>query len=146
MSHSLVTRTDSGLTLSSAEELFGQRLITLHGFNYAALMPYFDSGQIQKLDVKNQRAAFRAVMAGRGLGFVSMNLRVAYSFKTGESQRDNFDLHDLSSIIPSYLVYISHGCGIEDYLAQRIDRQYGKLVEQGEIDRIVDRYVSQDLR
>ncbi len=145
VNHSLVTRAKSVFTLSSVEELFGQRLITLHGFNYSTLMPYFDSGQIRKLDVKNQRAAYKAVMAGRGLGFVTMNLRVAYSFKTGESQRDNFDLHDMSSIIPSYPVYISHGCGIEDNLAQRLDRQYVKLVEQGEIDRIVDRYVSEGL-
>tara|TARA_B100000446_G_scaffold39947_3_gene35518 strand:- start:22632 stop:23426 length:795 start_codon:yes stop_codon:yes gene_type:complete len=145
VNHSLVTRADSDFSLSSVEELFGQRLITLHGFNYATLMPHFDSGAIQKLDVKNQRAAYKAVMAGRGLGFVTMNLRVAYSFKTGESQRENFELHDLSSIIPSYPVYISHGCGVSAELAGRLDRQYLKLIEQGSIDRIVDRYVSQEL-
>jgi len=145
VNHSLVMRAESDFSLSSVEELFGRRLITLHGFNYATLMPHFDSGAIKKLDVKNQRAAYKAVMAGRGLGFVTMNLRVAYSFKTGESQGENFDLHDMSSIIPAYPVYISHGCGVKDALVGRLDRQYLKLIEQGAIDRIVDRYVSQEL-
>lgn len=141
VSHSLVTRKDQAVVVDSVQSLFDQRLITLHGYNYPVLADYFDQGMIQKLDVKNHQSAFKAVAARRGLGFVGMNIRVAYSFSVGGIPRSEFELHDLSFLIPSYPIHLSYDCNMDADLQAKLIEHYQYLQERGQIDVVVARYL-----
>lgn len=142
VSHSLVTRMDQTVKIDSVQSLFDQRLITLHGYNYPVLADYFDQGTIEKLDVKNHQSAFKAVAAKRGLGFVGMDIRVAYSFSVGEIPRSEFELHDLSFLIPSYPIHLSYDCDMDVGLQTKLIEHYQYLQERGQVDAVLTRYLS----
>jgi len=145
VAHSLVTRSDEALVLESAQDLFGKRLITLHGFDYPGLAGYFERGKIQRLNVKSHDSAFRAVAAGRGLGFVGMDIRIAYSLTATKTPRSNYAVHDLSFLIPSYPVYLSVGCHMDMALQQKLDQAYQALVNDGSVERVLERYLKKAL-
>ncbi len=142
VSHSLVTRADQIKTIDSVDALFDQRLITLHGYNYPVLADYFDRGVIQKLNVKNHHSAFKAVAAKRGLGFVGMDVRVAYSFSEGGVPRSEFRMYDMSFLIPSYPIHLSYGCSMDSELAQRLVERYQVLRQEGLLDEVLARYLA----
>lgn len=140
VTHSLVTRSDSGFTMNSVEDLFSHRIITLHGFSYPGLAHYFERGDISKLDVKNHQSAFKAVSAKRGLGFVGMDIRVAYSFATEGFDRTDFSFHDLSELIPEYPIYLSVDCAMDLNLREALDNALQTRINDGTLTTFRQRY------
>jgi polar amino acid transport system substrate-binding protein len=145
VTHSLVTRVDDEFTLDSVQDLFGQRLITLHGFDYPGLASYFEQGSIQRLNVKSLNSAFKAVAARRGLGFVGMDIRVAYNFSASSIPRSNYRIQDLSFLIPSYPVHLSVDCRMDRALQQSLNEGYRSLIDSGSVERVLNQYLKNNV-
>ncbi|MGH1370686.1 MAG: substrate-binding periplasmic protein [Cellvibrionaceae bacterium] len=142
VTHSLITRSDDQLAIDSVEKLFGQRVITLHGYSYPVLADYFSQGAIHKLDVKSLQSAFKAVAAKRGVGFVGMDIRVLHSFASGELSRADFRFYDLSFLIPEYPIHLSYDCNMDTDLRMAIAKRYGELIDDGSVVSVLEKYLS----
>ena len=90
--------------------------------------------------MKNHQSAFKAVSAKRGLGFVGMDIRVAYSFAAEGFDRGDFSFHDLSSLIPEYPIYLSVDCSMDSDLREALDTALQQRIDDGTLAKFQQRY------
>lgn len=138
--HVMITLPDINAPTSSAAAISGGSLITLHGFSYPGLETYLTERSIQRMQVKDHRAAFHSVLAGRGLGFVGIDFKIGYNLKAEQLGRDTFKHHDFSHVLAPYDIHLSHSLSLSPKLKALLQKRLNDLRQQGFIEETIEKY------
>ena len=139
--HVLLSPKENKLNFNGIDSLLGKRIVLLFGFEYPQLDKYMKTEEILELRVKKYDSAFKALELERGIGFVEMESRIKYNLKQAGRKIEDYDLIDLTSIIPRYDIRFSLAPNMPESIKTYIDDQCKQLKHSGELERIVNRYL-----
>lgn len=116
-------------------------VVLLHGFDYPQLTPYFDSGDVEELRVKDYSAAFRVIKKLPGdTAFVEMESRVKYNLSQQNQNLSQYEIQPFSSVIPDYPIYLAFDPKMDKNMQSFINSKLKELKTSGAIDDIVRNY------
>jgi len=143
VSHTLLSLNSSGYHFSGRDDLKGDNIILLHGFDYPGLEQYITDGTVNEFRVKDYPAAFR--MLERGLSdfaFVEIDLRIRYNLKALNKDPSHFRSDDFSSVISDYPIHLAMSPTIDQSLEQFINHRLDELLTDGTVERLIDQFTS----
>jgi len=140
--HALLTLKRREIKFNGIESLLKQRLILLFGFEYPPLDELIVLGEILDLRVLNYDSAFKALALERGIGFVEMESRIKYNLKQAGNSVENYDLFDLGEVIPQYEIRLAFSPDMPKAISTFIDDRCKRLTQNGELEKIINRYLN----
>ncbi|ELR64242.1 ABC-type amino acid transport/signal transduction system [Photobacterium marinum] len=139
--HVLVSSHKDPFEFKSMDDLTDKVVVVLHGFDYPQLMPYFNSGQVEELRVKDYNAAFRVIKKLPGdTTFVEMASRVKYNLTKQNETLADFDIQNFSSVIPDYPIYLAFDPKMDSKIQNFINKRLKDLKSTGKLDQIISHY------
>ncbi|MBK8971605.1 MAG: ABC transporter substrate-binding protein [Hahellaceae bacterium] len=141
VTHSLATCSDVLTEITSGDALKGHTLAILNGFDYPELVPLEDEGGLKLLPVDTYRPGFELVTRQRVTGFVEMDLRLKYNASQAKIQAACLRYLDLSRVIPPFSIYLEVDRNMPEDVVGRLESRLKQMKAEGEIVRIVDRYI-----
>ncbi|WP_299018061.1 ABC transporter substrate-binding protein [uncultured Photobacterium sp.] len=139
--HVLVSSHKNTFSFKTMDDLTDKVVVVLHGFDYPQLAPYFNSGQVEELRVKDYSAAFRVIKKLPGdTTFVEMESRVKYNLNKKNEDLSKFDLQPFSSVIPDYPVYLAFDPKMDSEIQNFINSKLKELKTSGRISQIINSY------
>jgi len=140
--HVFVTAQDSAFQFSSVEDLFGQRIILLLGFDYQGLDQYLEQDKIASQRVQSFEAAF-GMLARKDratVGFVDMEIRAKYNLASMGLAAKNYRLSDFSSTIANFELSLSMDPNMEPALSHFINQRLQQLIDEGFVEHLSNKY------
>lgn len=142
VSHSLVTNKQSTFKFDTISSLKNKIFVLLHGFDYPELQPFIAAGTIHELRVKDYAAAFRILdKMPEDAVFVEMTSRIKYNLRKQARDIANYQLHDFSSVIPGYPIYLALDPNMDSDIQAFINQRLALLQESGSLSQIINRYI-----
>lgn len=138
----LISYNNPDFEYTSLDDLNGKTLIVLSGFDYPGLMQYAQEGNMEVLNVRSHEAAFGVLkrLGDRGF-FVELRLRAKYNLRNvGLAGDTNYRLHNMSTLITDYNIYIAMSPSIDKELKHFINSRVRELHDNGTIKKIISQY------
>ncbi len=82
----IFSRKNSQVKFISPEDLFGKKLISIRGYHYKVLDPYFENGKIKRYDTDDETAALKMLQLNRGDGALIVDLVGKWIIKKNQWQ------------------------------------------------------------
>ncbi|WP_035024264.1 type 2 periplasmic-binding domain-containing protein [Enterovibrio calviensis] len=140
--HSIVSNTNDGLPYQLPHDLNGKIAVLLFGFDYPGLDAKIKKGEVSEVRVKNYDAAFRVVDRLKNTGgFVEMDIRLKYHLKRLGFTDQDYQLHQVSNLIPNYNIHLAYSPNIDPEIKQYIDQRLLQMNENNEINSIINKYL-----
>ncbi|MGF1728051.1 substrate-binding periplasmic protein [Photobacterium kasasachensis] len=139
--HVLVSSNKDPFEFNSMQDMSDRVVVLLHGFDYPQLTPYFESGDVEELRVKDYSAAFRVIKKLPGdTAFVEMESRVKYNLSQQNQNLSQYEIQPFSSVIPDYPIYLAFDPKMDKNMQSFINSKLKELKTSGAIDDIVRNY------
>jgi len=132
--------TKKGFNFESEKSLYGKSVILIRGFVYPGLIDLIESGKVNSYRFGDYQAGIKGIIVNRGIGFVGMKTRILYTLKQLELNPDDFELHDISSIIPNYGIHLSFSREFPDSLFEYANKRLEELKKSGFVEETIKKY------
>lgn len=140
--YNLLFSSKKPIDYTNASDLNGKVVVLLMGFDYPELQPYFASGKVQEMRVKNYQSAFRVVDRHPGeMVFVEMGSRITYNQNQLNLDKQLYGQHTFSDVIPDYSVYLAMSPNMDKEIQDYINQRLKVLKKQGKIEEIIKKYI-----
>ena len=140
--HNLLFSSKKPIDYTKASDLSGKVVVLLMGFDYPELEPYFASGEVQEMRVKNYQSAFRVVDRHPGeMVFVEMGSRISYNQNQLNLDKSLYAQQGFNDVIPDYSVYLALSPTMDKEVQDYINKRLKILKKQGKIDEIIKKYI-----
>jgi polar amino acid transport system substrate-binding protein len=142
---SIMTVKHSFLTLKSnqynqIDDLFGNSLVLIHGFDYPGLTAYIEQDKFNIIYVKDHAAAIKIIAMGRAIAFPEMNVRLNYHLKKMNLPRDDFNFHYIGNIIVDYDINLCFSENFPTNLKTKIEYILVEMKNDGSLEDIINAY------
>ncbi|MCW8328604.1 ABC transporter substrate-binding protein [Photobacterium sp. SDRW27] len=139
--HVLVSSKKNAFDFNSMDDMSDRVVVLLHGFDYPQLLPFFQTGNVEELRVKDYSAAFRVIKKLPGdTAFVEMESRVKYNLSKQNQDIANYNIQPFNSVIPDYPIYLAFDPSMDKNVQAFINSRLKELKTSGQIDHIVKKY------
>ncbi|NOH71162.1 ABC transporter substrate-binding protein [Vibrio pectenicida] len=140
--HNLLFSSKKPIDYNQVSDLKGKIVVLLMGFDFPELQPYFASGEMQEMRVKNYQSAFRVVDRHPGdMVFVEMDSRIIYNQNQLNLDKKLYSQQDFNDVIPDYSVYLALSPTMDKEVQDYINKRLKVLKKQGKIDEIIKQYI-----
>ena len=140
--HNILFSSKKPINYNQVSDLKGKVVVLLMGFDFPELQPYFASGEIQEMRVKNYQSAFRIVDRHPGeMVFVEMDSRIIYNQNQLNLDKKLYSQHGFNDVIPDYSVYLALSPSMDKEVQDYINQRLKVLKKQGKIDEIIKQYI-----
>lgn len=140
--HNILFSSKKPINYNQVSDLKGKVVVLLMGFDFPELQPYFASGEIQEMRVKNYQSAFRIVDRHPGdMVFVEMGSRITYNQNQLNLDKKLYSQHGFNDVMPDYSVYLALSPSMDKEVQDYINQRLKVLKKQGKIDEIIKQYI-----
>lgn len=144
--HSYLTCDINQAEIGSPNAIRDKQIALLSTFDYPELEALTEEFNLVFNPVKSYEQGFTLTSHGRTDGFVEMDIRLRYNLaarrEPGKNAPQCFRFLDMGAIIPPYSIYLTVDKDMDESLKTMLGRRLSALKQNGQIQRIVERYTS----